>query len=481
MDVTAMPRRRLLAAATAVAALALIWAGPGPVATARPKAPIRHVVVLYLENHTFDNLLGYWCDQNLGRCPDGGMPARVVLSDGSVVTPRTAPDLVPFMGHSIGNQLAAIDGGRMDGWQKVVGCQASTNYECIIGYQPSQMPNLSALASRFAISDRFFSLADSPSWGGHLDIVASNLDGFPGTNPLPATGVKPGVGWGCDSDKVTPDAAGQPVPACMPDPRLIFHGAPLPNGGAFEPTPMRYEPTIMDELNAAGLPWKIYGGTCPQETTATDGLQTCTATKGYDGYEWAICPSIAECLYTQKADTAATPQFFTDAAAGHLPAFSIVTPGSSYFTDSCHNSYSITACDNFVGQVASAVMQSPDWSSTVLFITWDDCGCFYDNVAPPRNADGTQEGPRVPLVIVSPYARPGYTDTTAASFDGILAYTEHTFGLAPLGVNDAHAYPLTNAFNGGQAPLPPVRMVTRPLPPAARHIHLTPALLNDPT
>jgi hypothetical protein len=87
----------------------------------------------------------------------------------------------------------------------------------------------------------------------------------------------------------------------------------------------------------------------------------------------------------------------------------------------------------------------------------------------------------VPLIIASPYAKPGYTDTTATTFAGILAYTEHTFGLSPLGPNDMHAYPFTNAFNYAQAPLQPVKMVTRPLPASARRIHLTPALLNDPS
>jgi phospholipase C len=73
-------------------------------------------------------------------------------------------------------------------------------------------------------------------------------------------------------------------------------------------------------------------------------------------------------------------------------------------------------------------------------------------------------GPRVPLLIISPYARHGYTDTTQTTYDGILAYTEQTFGLVPLGVNDARAYPFTNAFDYTQASLAPARMVTRPVP-----------------
>jgi len=73
MEITLMTRLRLLAALSAVALLPLLWTVPGLAVTARPKTPIGHVVVLYLENHTFDNMLGYWCDQNPGRCPGGGM------------------------------------------------------------------------------------------------------------------------------------------------------------------------------------------------------------------------------------------------------------------------------------------------------------------------------------------------------------------------------------------------------------------------
>ena len=124
-------------------------------------------------------------------------------------------------------------------------------------------------------------------------------------------------------------------------------------------------------------------------------------------------------------------------------------------------------------------MASPEWGSSALFITWDDCGCFYDQAVPGHNPDGTWQGPREPLVIVSPYAKPGYTDTTATTFAGILAYTEHTFGLTPLGVNDAHAYPFTNAFNYQQRPLQPARMVYRPWPRDAYHIDMKQALQDS--
>ena len=124
-------------------------------------------------------------------------------------------------------------------------------------------------------------------------------------------------------------------------------------------------------------------------------------------------------------------------------------------------------------------MNGPEWRSTVLFITWDDCGCFYDQVRPGVNPDGTAQGPRSPLVIVSPYAKPGFTDTTATSFAGILGFTERTFGLLPLGPNDGQAYPFTNAFNFRQTPLRPVHMIYRKWPRDAYHVN--PAELRQDT
>ena len=135
--------KRLLTA-LGVSALILVlagWAVAAPGASqAPPVTPIRHVVVLYLENHSFDNVLGYWCNSHPGRCPGGGMPAAVTLSNGTVVIPGIAPDKVPDIGHAVRGQRAAINGGKMNGWQNVTGCDASTRYACISGYKPARFP-----------------------------------------------------------------------------------------------------------------------------------------------------------------------------------------------------------------------------------------------------------------------------------------------------------------------------------------------------
>ena len=76
----------------------------------------------------------------------------------------------------------------MDGWADIRGCAAPT-YNCVTYYEPDDIPNLTALADRFAVSDRTFSFADSPSWGGHVYAAAASLDGFTGDNPRAVPGV----------------------------------------------------------------------------------------------------------------------------------------------------------------------------------------------------------------------------------------------------------------------------------------------------
>jgi phospholipase C len=449
-----------------VTALALSVLGIGALGTSPPSkaAPatgamcganlcVQHVVVLYMENHSFDNVLGFWCAQT-GHC--NGMPPTVTLAGGIKVTPSTMPDLVPTIEHSVGGQVRAIDGGKMDGWAALKGCDVTTKYACVSGSQPAQIPNLITLASSFALSDETFSMADSASWAGHLYAVAATTDGFEGDIPSPAlTG---GPGWGCDSGKTTSWMAGTPkhatVPSCVPDPALK-----IANGGAFRATPVPYVPTIMDRLAAASLSWKIYTDPSP-------------LTNPHGAYNWATCPTFAECLDTsQKKNMVATQQVLSDAKAGTLPNFSLVLDGlGTYGQIVQHNGMSMAVGDNFIGTLTSALEAGPEWDSTTLFITYDDCGCFYDHVAPGKNPDGTVQGPRSPLVIVSPYAVAGYVDSTPTTFAGILAYVEQNFALAPLSVNDAGAYPFTNSFNYSQVPLVPVPMHQAPVSAAQRSL-----------
>jgi hypothetical protein len=301
--------------------------------------------------------------------------------------------------------------------------------------------------------------------------VAATNDNFTGDNPAPPMPTPPGYvegpGWGCDSNKVTPwinPSTGviSKEPSCIPDPALN-----IANGGAFEPTPVQYVPTIMDRFDAAHLTWRLY-----------------TAPSADPDYIWAVCPSFAECLDTgQSQNMVNTSQVLTDAAAGTLPNYSLVLDGAGKQANVVqHNGMSMALGDSWIGQVVSTIENGPDWDSTAIFITYDDCGCFYDHVPPGVNPDGTQQGTRVPMVIVSPYARAGYTDSTHATFASILAFVEQTFDLAPLGINDAEAYPYTNSFNYSQTPLPGIAMVRESISRAEQeYIAANPGIPDDPT
>ncbi len=455
-----------IAVAVLAAGLAAAAAGPAQGVISPPASgtgfstPIQHVVIIYQENHSFDNVLGRFCVQT-GRC-DGTTTGR--LHTGARVPMAIAPDIVPDVLHDTKSQATAVDGGRMDGFDRIAGCTAADHYGCLTQYDPSQIPNLAALATSFAVSDRTFTLDLVPSWGGHLELATTRLDGFVGDNPVyrsaPGTPAQ-GNGWGCDSNKDArwrsgPSAGLIWVPSCVPK---------RDGTGPYRASPVSWVPTIMDRLSAAGRSWRLYG--------APAGVGAANT-----GYGWDICPTFADCLYTQQArNVVQTAQVLTDAKNGRLANFSAVMPDDRVSSTSQHNNQSMSGGDNWIGKVVSAIENGPDWANTAIFITYDDCGCFYDHVPP---APGL--GIRVPMIIVSPYAKAGYTDSAVASYASMLAFAEHALGVAPLGSRDKNAYGYGNAFDFSQPPRAGVPLAGHPIPRGSQLFLAThPADSDDPT
>jgi phospholipase C len=116
-------------------------------------------------------------------------------------------------------------------------------------------------------------------------------------------------------------------------------------------------------------------------------------------------------------------RFFHDARVGRLPAVSWVVPSDAV---SEHPPALVSDGQAYVTRLVNAVMRSPDWRSTAIFITWDDWGGFYDHVVPPR-VDRWSYGLRVPGLVISPYAKRGYIDHQILSFDAYLKFIEDDF------------------------------------------------------
>jgi phospholipase C len=175
----------------------------------------------------------------------------------------------------------------------------------------------------------------------------------------------------------------------------------------------------------------------------------------------------------QLADIQDVSRFFTAAKAGTLPAVSWITPSGD---DSDHPPAGIHLGQAYVTSIINAVMKSPDWDSTAIFLSWDDWGGFYDNVVPPT-VDQNGYGLRVPGLVISPYARQGYIDHQTYSSDAYLKFIEDDFlnGARLNPKTDGRADPrpdvredepilgnLVADFDFNQSPRPPLLLPTNP-------------------
>ena len=247
-----------------------------------------------------------------------------------------------------------------------------------------------------------------PSTGRRLSGAISNTDG-------------PGTAVGCDGN---PSGTVQVIDS---------------NGNITSQSPCFDFPTLADSLNNAGLTWKYY---TPHLASIFGSIKHIR-----DSSEWNVHIAL---------DT----QFAVDAQNGQLPAVSWLIPP---FSVSEHPPNSLCQGENWTAAQLNAVMQGPDWNSTVVFITWDDFGGFYDHVAPPQ-LDQFGLGPRVPLLIISPYAKAGYVSHTVYEHSSVLKLIETRYHLPPLTARDGMASNMLDSFDFNQQPQPPLVLQTRQCP-----------------
>jgi len=344
--------------------------------------PIQHVVVIMMENHSFDNFFGTFPGANGATLPQASNP---IITD---------------LNHDDPTTRSAIDGGKMDGF----GSNSS------VQYKQSDIPIYWNYALHFGLSDNFFSSDEASSTPNHINMIAAQDGGDDET-----------LGQGCNSP-----------------PNDIFFSMHA-DGTAYWSYPCFSINSVPQELDNAGISWKYYASTPI----------------------WNA-PFLVQHLNSSDKPNIIkdSSQFDKDVRAGKMASVSWVTPTSTY-TD--HPPLPLQGGQNWVEKIVNDIMNSSYWSNTAIFLTWDEFGGFYDHVAPAQ-VDGRGLGIRVPLIVISPYARPGYISHTQGEFSSFTKFIEENWGLASLGQRDALAQTsdLMDFFNFSQTPLQPY--IQKPIP-----------------
>jgi phospholipase C len=392
-----------------------VWRHPGslpdkkrPPGTPDPKIPIDHVVVVMMENHSFDNYFGMLPRHGQPKA-DGfrfnrhGRPIDTQPTKGGVIRAFEMPSMCQMEhepSQSWDGTHIAMNHGKMDGFVKASG-------DVAMGYwDRDDIPFYYSLAHHFTLANRWFCSTPCQTYPNRRYLLAATSYGLVRT--------------------VVPSPTDPPPP----------HG------------------TIFDRLDAHGLSWKNY---------FTDLAQT------------FIIPSIAK---KDPQNIASISEFYADAAAGTLPAFSLVdpdfgladvigglTPGDTIPEKARaqgqdeENPQNIDYGEAFVAQVVDALLNSPAWPRTLMIWLYDEHGGYYDHVPPPRavapdhikpildsgekiHAGFDSYGPRVPAVIVSPWSRPHAVSNVVHDHTSILAFVEQKWNLPAMTHRDANAHSL---------------------------------------
>ncbi len=297
---------------------------------------------------------------------------------------------------------------------------------------PADVQPYFQLAEQYTFADRMFQTNQGPSFPAHQYIIsgtsapAANSNLFVSGNP-PTT---------------------LPTSGCLAPPGTTVLLIDPDGQESSSQYPCFEHPTLTDLLSQKGLSWRYYSPLAVPIWTAPNAIQHMCGPN-------AEPPNATECLGADWMNNVvlSTPQnrapVLTDIANGNLPTVSWVIP-----TGSASDHPTSTEGPSWVAAVVNAIGHSQHWSNTAIFITWDDWGGWYDHVSPPKPRNSYEYGFRVPLVVVSPYARRGYISHVQHDFGSILKFIEVTFGLPSLGYADAPADDLSDCFDYSQRPRP---------------------------
>lgn len=410
--------RRFTAVASTLAAALLLsaaassaappWTVPNlriPLPSQNAQGKIKHVVIIMQENRGFNNLfMGY---------PGADTTTYGYNSSGNKITLQPVLLEAPYdIEHDVITFTLAYNNGKMNGFDKeYVGGSAPANPQFAYVPRTETQPYWN-LASQYVLADRMFTSHVDDSFISHQYIIAGQANG---------RALYPNGTWGCDGgpSDTTPNMQPNRTP-----------------GNSYIQTCWDI-PTLGDELDAAGRTWRYYTST----VFANDGSGI-----------WSAYDAINHIRYGKDwAKDVITPQsqVLSDVTNGTLASVTWVMPTCAA---SDHAGCGGNQGPAWVTSVVNAIGESKFWNSTAIFVTWDEWGGWYDHVAPPYlDYDGL--GFRVPLIVISPYAKQNYVSHVQYEQGSILRFAEDQFGLARLAPADTRANsPAADAFDFTQTP-----------------------------
>jgi phospholipase C len=372
---------------------------------------IKHVIILVQTNRSFDNLFGHF--------PGADGAKSGLMSDGTVIKLKKTKLYDPKLYQNSHQAfLVEYDGGKMDRWNLVYVNLAPCSTCAYAFVDPKQIKPYWTLAKQYVLADHMFSTESSGDFTAHQDLIRGNsainttesLIDFPSRGP-----------WGCDA------------PAGTTTPLLTNTGQYIPNG----PPPCMTYNTLRDLLDAKHVSWKYY----------TPNIFTSLA-----GAYWGAFDAISAVRYGPEWKTnVSTPEtnIFKDIKKGQLSDVSWVMPSDVHSDHAGFGSFD--AGPAWVAKVVNAVGTSKYWDSSAIIVVWDDWGGWYDHVPPPQ-LDYAGLGFRVPMIVVSPYAKQGFISHTQYEFGSIIRLIEDNWNLGSLGTTDTRAAKIKDAFNFAQKP-----------------------------
>jgi len=389
-------------------------------------AYIQHVVVIIQENRSFDDLFATFPGA------DGTTYGYMKTPSGELYEPLQEVNLAEkcdFI-HGYEGFLKDYDGGKMDGFEAIGTCKSNPTapYQYV---NPAQIAPYWDMAQTYVLADQMFQTQGSGSFTAHQDLIAGATI-IDQAKTLSIVDVPTHTPWGCDAPKGTKTDVLKWTGSAI----LYQHTGPYP---CFKYATMR---DLLDKKSMTKpVSWKYYAPAVKTSGSIWNAFDAIKAVR--NGPEWKTNIS--------------SPQtnIFNDIQNGQLPSVSWIIPDG---VDSDHPADGSDTGPSWVASVVNAIGLSSYWQSTAIIVVWDDWGGFFDHVPPPFFDHWGGVGFRVPMIVISPYARetypgqPGYISHTQYEFGSILKFIENVWGLGSLGTTDARATSIVDCFDFTQAP-----------------------------